>query len=87
MKRPSSFSTRLAVLAIASVILLAGLVSAFSGPRSAFMGRAGPSLPSAAGRPSSSSLEMFFGPKDDGSPGDYVCLDCGYVFNKGPAAW
>jgi rubredoxin len=30
---------------------------------------------------------MIFGPKDDGSPGDYVCKDCGYVFTKGPAAW
>ena len=31
---------------------------------------------------------MFFGQaKDDGSPGDYVCKDCGYVFTKGPAAW
>merc|ERR1712127_489122 len=31
---------------------------------------------------------FFFGqPKDDGSPGDYVCKDCGYVFTKGPAAW
>ncbi|GAX10591.1 hypothetical protein FisN_14Lh091 [Fistulifera solaris] len=30
----------------------------------------------------------FFGqPKDDGSPGDYVCKDCGYVFTKGPQAW
>lgn len=38
--------------------------------------------------PSSSSLSMFFGPKkDDGSPGDYVCKDCGYVFTKGPKAW
>jgi rubredoxin len=30
---------------------------------------------------------MIFGPKDDGSPGDYVCKDCGYVFTKGPQAW
>ena len=22
--------------------------------------------------------------QDDGSPGDYVCKDCGYVFTKGP---
>ena len=37
---------------------------------------------------SSSSLKMIFGgPKDDGSPGDYVCKDCGYVFTKGPEAW
>jgi len=39
--------------------------------------------------PSSSSRLYFFGsgPKDDGSPGDYVCKDCGYVFTKGPKAW
>ena len=33
------------------------------------------------------SLYFFGQPKDDGSPGDYVCKDCGYVFTKGPAAW
>eukprot|EP00567_Pseudictyota_dubia_P001874 CAMPEP_0197464846 /NCGR_PEP_ID=MMETSP1175-20131217/64237_1 /TAXON_ID=1003142 /ORGANISM="Triceratium dubium, Strain CCMP147" /LENGTH=73 /DNA_ID=CAMNT_0043000847 /DNA_START=1 /DNA_END=222 /DNA_ORIENTATION=- len=32
-------------------------------------------------------MQMIFGPKDDGSPGDYVCLDCGYVFTQGPEAW
>merc|ERR1712125_185576 len=37
---------------------------------------------------SSTNLNMFFGAaKDDGSPGDYLCKDCGYVFTKGPAAW
>eukprot|EP00980_Cylindrotheca_fusiformis_P019475 scaffold6712_cov142-Cylindrotheca_fusiformis.AAC.3 len=37
----------------------------------------------------STSLEFgpFGQPKDDGSPGDYVCKDCGYVFTKGPKAW
>jgi rubredoxin len=36
----------------------------------------------------STELNLFgFGEKDDGSPGDYVCKDCGYVFTKGPAAW
>jgi rubredoxin len=33
---------------------------------------------------------MIFGAgptKDDGSPGDYACKDCGYVFTKGPKAW
>ena len=30
---------------------------------------------------------IFGGPKDDGTPGDYVCKDCGYVFTKGPQAW
>mmetsp|Transcript_14526 Transcript_14526/g.20775 ORF Transcript_14526/g.20775 Transcript_14526/m.20775 type:complete len:121 (+) Transcript_14526:104-466(+) len=35
-----------------------------------------------------SSLSMIFGPpKDDGKPGDYVCMDCGYIFTKGPAEW
>lgn len=38
-----------------------------------------------------SSTSLSFGPfgggKDDGSPGDYVCKDCGYVFTKGPKAW
>eukprot|EP00548_Thalassiothrix_antarctica_P003307 CAMPEP_0194134804 /NCGR_PEP_ID=MMETSP0152-20130528/4881_1 /TAXON_ID=1049557 /ORGANISM="Thalassiothrix antarctica, Strain L6-D1" /LENGTH=71 /DNA_ID=CAMNT_0038830711 /DNA_START=205 /DNA_END=420 /DNA_ORIENTATION=- len=33
-------------------------------------------------------MNMFFGPpKDDGSPGDYICKDCGYVYTKGPKAW
>lgn len=32
-------------------------------------------------------LYIFGGPKDDGSPGDYKCLDCNYVFTKGPKAW
>eukprot|EP00538_Stauroneis_constricta_P000033 CAMPEP_0119560064 /NCGR_PEP_ID=MMETSP1352-20130426/13909_1 /TAXON_ID=265584 /ORGANISM="Stauroneis constricta, Strain CCMP1120" /LENGTH=96 /DNA_ID=CAMNT_0007607945 /DNA_START=95 /DNA_END=385 /DNA_ORIENTATION=+ len=36
---------------------------------------------------SSTRLNFFGAPKDDGSPGDYVCKDCGYVFTKGPAAW
>jgi len=37
---------------------------------------------------STTKLNLFgFGEKDDGSPGDYICKDCGYVFTKGPAAW
>uniref|UniRef100_A0A6T5XMQ8 Rubredoxin-like domain-containing protein n=1 Tax=Thalassionema nitzschioides TaxID=33649 RepID=A0A6T5XMQ8_9STRA len=36
---------------------------------------------------STSQLNLFGAAKDDGSPGDYVCKDCGYVFTKGPAAW
>eukprot|EP00977_Amphora_coffeiformis_P011461 scaffold2767_cov177-Amphora_coffeaeformis.AAC.35 len=36
---------------------------------------------------SNTQLYFFGGPKDDGSPGDYVCKDCGYVFTKGPKAW
>ena len=35
----------------------------------------------------SSQLFFFGAAKDDGSPGDYLCKDCGYVFTKGPAAW
>eukprot|EP00544_Gedaniella_sp_CCMP2646_P008623 CAMPEP_0202481672 /NCGR_PEP_ID=MMETSP1361-20130828/1158_1 /ASSEMBLY_ACC=CAM_ASM_000849 /TAXON_ID=210615 /ORGANISM="Staurosira complex sp., Strain CCMP2646" /LENGTH=92 /DNA_ID=CAMNT_0049109215 /DNA_START=86 /DNA_END=364 /DNA_ORIENTATION=+ len=38
-------------------------------------------------RPKSQLRMIFGGPKDDGKPGDYVCLDCGYVFTKGPKAW
>ena len=33
----------------------------------------------------STRLHFFGAPKDDGSPGDYLCKDCGYVFTKGPA--
>ena len=36
---------------------------------------------------SSTELNLFGAPKDDGSPGDYLCPDCGYVFTKGPKAW
>merc|ERR1711865_1337560 len=38
---------------------------------------------------SSSSTQLFFfgAAKDDGSPGDYVCKDCGYVFTGGPKKW
>jgi len=36
---------------------------------------------------SSTSLYFFGAAKDDGSPGDYICKDCGYVFTKGPKAW
>ncbi|GAX22475.1 hypothetical protein FisN_14Hh091 [Fistulifera solaris] len=39
-------------------------------------------------RTTTSTKLYFFGqPKDDGSPGDYVCKDCGYIFTKGPQAW
>ena len=39
----------------------------------------------ASSRQSSSELHLFgLGePKDDGSPGDYLCKDCGYVYTKG----
>lgn len=43
----------------------------------------------AASTSTSTSTQLFFfgAAKDDGSPGDYVCKDCGYVFTKGPKAW
>jgi rubredoxin len=48
-------------------------------------------IASRGGKTSSSAPSQLylFGqqPKDDGSPGDYVCKDCGYVFTKGPKAW
>ena len=45
-------------------------------------------IPSSSVASKTTSQLYFFGaPKDDGSPGDYVCKDCGYVFTKGPAAW
>lgn len=45
-------------------------------------------LTSSSSRTTSSTRLYFFGAKkDDGSPGDYVCKDCGYVFTKGPKAW
>lgn len=42
------------------------------------------------GRTTTTTTALYFfgqGPKDDGTPGDYVCKDCGYVFTKGPKAW
>lgn len=41
----------------------------------------------ALSRPKTTNIYLFGPPKDDGSPGDYLCLDCGYVFTKGPKAW
>ncbi|GMI04448.1 hypothetical protein TrVE_jg7479 [Triparma verrucosa] len=40
-------------------------------------------------RPSSTSLNFFGGAAKPapGTPVDYVCKDCGYVFTKGTAAW
>lgn len=47
-----------------------------------------PSRSHAVQRSSAAAPVFLFGPpKDDGSPGDYVCIDCGYVFTKGPKAW
>merc|ERR1712127_125385 len=45
------------------------------------------SISSPASTATTTQLFFFGQPKDDGSPGDYVCKDCGYVFTKGPAAW
>lgn len=52
---------------------------------SVFVGRSSSSFGQIRKRSSSSSsLQMFFGPKkDDGKPGDYLCPDCGFVFTKG----
>jgi rubredoxin len=46
-----------------------------------------PSTAAVRSGPSSTQLYFFGQPKDDGSPGDYLCPDCGYVFTKGPKAW
>merc|ERR1712032_80496 len=71
------------LIALLSTVLLWS-VQAFSST-STFQGNGlNPFIKSKGNR---SKLSMFFGPKDDGSPGDYVCLDCGYVFTKGPKAW
>jgi rubredoxin len=69
-------------LLLSLVFLLAASTNAFTA--SSFAGR----QLSVTTASSSSQLKMIFGgPKDDGSPGDYVCKDCGYVFTKGPKAW
>eukprot|EP00588_Corethron_pennatum_P012180 CAMPEP_0194266330 /NCGR_PEP_ID=MMETSP0169-20130528/1271_1 /TAXON_ID=218684 /ORGANISM="Corethron pennatum, Strain L29A3" /LENGTH=149 /DNA_ID=CAMNT_0039006987 /DNA_START=163 /DNA_END=611 /DNA_ORIENTATION=+ len=77
------FSSRLFALS-----LLCSSAAAFSGT-SSFGGAAlaPPNIISRTAPPRRGGLDMFFGPKDDGSPGDYICKDCGYVFTKGPAAW
>mmetsp|Transcript_28876 Transcript_28876/g.33181 ORF Transcript_28876/g.33181 Transcript_28876/m.33181 type:complete len:175 (-) Transcript_28876:662-1186(-) len=49
-----------------------------------------PSTSSISTRSTSTTTTLFFfggAAKDDGTPGDYVCKDCGYVFTKGPKAW
>jgi rubredoxin len=46
-----------------------------------------PTTSTAANKITKLNLFGFGEPKDDGSPGDYVCKDCGYVFTKGPEAW
>mmetsp|Transcript_9173 Transcript_9173/g.19243 ORF Transcript_9173/g.19243 Transcript_9173/m.19243 type:complete len:122 (-) Transcript_9173:384-749(-) len=53
------------------------------------VGRVGSSIAPTTSAPTATTTQLFFfgQPKDDGSPGDYVCKDCGYVFTKGPKAW
>jgi rubredoxin len=69
---------KLIVLLILSALCLLQGASAFVTPSQRSV------APSTA---TSTQLFFFGGPKDDGSPGDYVCKDCGYVFTKGPKAW
>merc|ERR1719362_2575918 len=74
------------------LVLNVVLIQAFTFhcPSSSFVGTTfrKNSIPRARKIGSNNGLRMFFGAaKDDGSPGDYVCKDCGYVFTKGPAAW
>lgn len=70
---------KLVVLLIISALCLLQVASAFVTP----------SQGSITAPSTSTSTQLFFfgGPKDDGTPGDYVCKDCGYVFTKGPKAW
>ncbi|CAJ1934985.1 unnamed protein product [Cylindrotheca closterium] len=70
-----------------AIILVAFL--SFVSPSAAFTT---PSISEASNiRTVSTTTSLAFGPfgqpKDDGSPGDYLCKDCGYVFTKGPKAW
>mmetsp|Transcript_18144 Transcript_18144/g.49522 ORF Transcript_18144/g.49522 Transcript_18144/m.49522 type:complete len:105 (-) Transcript_18144:186-500(-) len=48
-----------------------------------------PASVSSSSKAAATSTQLFFfgQPKDDGSPGDYLCPDCGYVFTKGPKEW
>ncbi|VEU41138.1 unnamed protein product [Pseudo-nitzschia multistriata] len=67
--------------------LLSVILGMFFAPQSA-SAFAPVSVAPVALTPTTSTQLFFFGkPKDDGSPGDYVCKDCGYVFTKGPKAW
>lgn len=71
---------------IATLIAIISVV--FVGSANAF--QTAPSASALATRstvPSTTSLFFFGQPKDDGSPGDYLCKDCGYVYTKGPEAW
>mmetsp|Transcript_27504 Transcript_27504/g.45479 ORF Transcript_27504/g.45479 Transcript_27504/m.45479 type:complete len:139 (+) Transcript_27504:329-745(+) len=79
-----SYSKMKFLLCILSVLLATCMLSqstiAFTTSHSAI-------APSKASTVSSTTKLHFFGQKDDGSPGDYKCLDCDYVFTKGPKAW
>jgi len=75
--------------AFASIVLFIAFkaICAYIIPSSFTGARVVKKKPSNLGR-NNQPIQMFFGePKDDGSPGDYVCKDCGYVFTKGPKAW
>lgn len=70
------------------IAAIVAIIALFQGSANAF--QATPSRSALATRsmaPSTTSLFFFGQPKDDGSPGDYVCKDCGYVYTKGPEAW
>mmetsp|Transcript_62172 Transcript_62172/g.74810 ORF Transcript_62172/g.74810 Transcript_62172/m.74810 type:complete len:143 (+) Transcript_62172:112-540(+) len=76
-------------LSILMAILIISQIEAFSSS-SSFLGRSScmPVIKKNVPNGRSTNLQMFFGAaKDDGTPGDYVCKDCGYIFTKGPAAW
>jgi rubredoxin len=72
------------ILSVFAVMCVSALVNAFTIPSSSTLSRS-PSLLTTTS--STTRLNFFGGPKDDGSPGDYKCLDCDYVFTKGPKAW
>ena len=59
------------VLVSALFLLLAVSATAFA-PSSSFTGQT--AVVRKTQSSSSTNLSMIFGPKDDGSPGDYVCL-------------
>ena len=55
------------------LLLAVSSCSAFA-PYSSFTGGQANAVVRSTRQSSSSNLSMIFGPKDDGSPGDYVCL-------------
>ena len=69
--------------------LVAIIAVLFVGSANAFQVTPSTSVLATRSTASSTTSLFFFGrePKDDGSPGDYLCKDCGYVYTKGPQAW